>query len=239
MKGFTVIHENDDFLAVNKEPGMLTIPDRFNSYLPSLYSSLSRQYEKIYVVHRLDKETSGLLLFAKNEDSHKYLSQLFEHRKVQKHYLAFVMGSMPQGEGEIQEPIAEHPYKKGMMVVNKKGKPSLTRYIVRENFQLYSLVDFEIATGRTHQIRVHAGFIGHPILGDATYGQGDPVFLSGFKKKYRLSANQEKELPILERMALHSHTLEFTGAQGQPYRMEAPLPKDMRALLQQLKKNIR
>lgn len=235
---YQILFENNDFLAVNKPSGMLTIPDRFNSFLPSLYSLLGKEYGRIFIVHRLDKDTSGLLLFAKNETAHRYLSQLFEQRQIEKHYLAIVQGSLPEETGEINEPIIEHPYRKGEMMVAKKGKPSLTKFIVKEDFRLYSLVDFEISTGRTHQIRVHARHIGHPIVGDTVYGKGEPILLSSFKKKYRLSENQEQELPLLNRLALHSSRLKFDWTDGQTYNLEAPLPKDMKALLNQLKKNI-
>ena len=123
MKALSIIFENEDFIAVNKEPGMLTIPDRHDDAQLSLYKILTKKYGKIFIVHRLDKDTSGLILFAKNENAHKYLSQLFEHRKIEKKYLGIVNGSMPQNSGSINEPIAEHPVKKGQMIVNRKGKP--------------------------------------------------------------------------------------------------------------------
>ena len=236
MKGFTIIFENDDFVAVNKDSGILTIPDRHDDTKQSLFKSLTDKYGKIYIVHRLDRDTSGLILFAKNEETHKYLSQLFEHRKIEKHYLGIVRGSMPEKSGTINEAIAEHPYKKGEMMVMAKGKPSITDYEVMEDYGIYSLVNFNIHSGRTHQIRIHTKHIGHPIACDETYGDGKPVLLSSFKKKYKLSANEEEERPILHRLALHSYQLSFVGADSKKYELTAPLPKDMRALLQQLKK---
>lgn len=236
MKGYSIIFENDDFIAVDKASGMLTIPDRHDETLINLYKILTRQYKKIFIVHRLDRDTSGLILFAKNETTHKYLSQLFEQRKIEKNYLGIVRGSMPIQKGTINEPIAEHAFRKGEMAINKKGKPSLTDYEVMEDYGIYSLVHFDIHSGRTHQIRVHTKFIGHPIACDMVYGDGIPVLLSSFKKKYKLSRHDEEERPIINRLALHSHRLIFTGQDGHQYHLEAPLPKDMRALLQQLKK---
>ena len=237
MKGLTIVFENDDFIAVNKEAGMLTIPDRHDDTQLSLYKILNQKYGKIFIVHRLDRDTSGLILFAKNEATHKYLSQLFEQRNIQKKYLGIVRGSMPEKKGSINEPIAEHPVKKGMMAINKKGKPSLTNYEVLEDYGIYSLVQFEIQSGRTHQIRVHTKSLGHPIICDEMYGDGKPILLSSFKKKYKLSQNELEERPIISRLALHSFILHFKDIHHKDFFLEAPLPKDMRALLQQLKKN--
>ena len=224
-------------LPLNKEPGMLSIPDRHDDTQLSLYKILTQKYGKIFVVHRLDRDTSGLILFAKNEATHRYLSQLFEKRKIEKKYLGIVRGSMPETTGSVNEPIAEHPVKKGMMAIHKKGKPSLTNYQVLEDYGIYSLVEFDIQSGRTHQIRVHAKALGHPIICDEMYGDGKPIFLSSFKKKYKLSNGELEERPIISRLGLHSFSLDFKGEKGKAFSLEAPLPKDMKALLQQLKKN--
>lgn len=237
MKGLSLISENKDFIAINKEAGMLTIPDRHDETQASLYKILNQKYGKIFIVHRLDRDTSGLILFAKNETAHKYFSQLFEQRNIEKKYLGIVRGSMPERNGSINEPIGEHPVKKGVMTISKKGKASLTNYEVLEDFGIYSLVQFEIQSGRTHQIRVHTKSIGHPVICDEIYGDGKPVLLSSFKKKYKLSDNELEERPLISRLALHSASLHFTDRYGEEFFLKAPLPKDMKALLQQLKKN--
>ena len=237
VKGVSIVFENEDFIAVNKPSGMLTIPDRHDETQLSLYKILLQQYGKIFIVHRLDRDTSGLVLFAKNEASHKYLSQLFENRNIEKIYLGIIRGSLPDKSGSINEVIAEHPLLKGVMTVSKKGKPSLTDYKVMEDYGIYSLVEFNIHSGRTHQIRVHTKFAGHPIACDPVYGDGKPVLLSSFKKKYKLSLHDEEERPLINRLALHSYQLNFKDAHGNVHALEAPLPKDMKALLQQLKKN--
>lgn len=237
MKALSIIFENDDFVAINKESGMLTIPDRHDDTQLSLYKILNQLYGKIFIVHRLDRDTSGLILFAKNETSHKYFSQIFEQRNIEKKYLGIVRGSMPDKNGSINEPIGEHPVKKGVMAITKKGKPSLTNYEVLEDYGIFSLVQFEIQSGRTHQIRVHAKSIGHPIICDSVYGDGKPVLLSSFKKKYKLSQNELEERPIISRLGLHSFSLDFRDIHQKEFLLEAPLPKDMKALLQQLKKN--
>ena len=133
--------------------------------------------------------------------------------------------------------IMEHPVKRGTMVINKKGKASITDYEVLESFRFFSWMKFQIHTGRTHQIRVHMQSLGHPIVCDEIYGDGKPVFLSSLKKNYHLSKNEEAERPILSRLALHSWKLKFILKEKE-YDLEAELPKDLRALLQQLRKNV-
>ncbi len=237
MKGFSIIFENEDFIAIDKSAGMLTIPDRHDDNQLSLYKILLKQYKQIFIVHRLDRDTSGLVLFAKNEHAHRYLSQLFEKRNIEKIYLGVIKGSLQEKEGSINEAIAEHPSLKGVMTVNKKGKPSSTEYRILEDFGIYSLAQFKIHSGRTHQIRVHLKFSGHPIACDPIYGDGKPILLSSFKKKYKLSLHEEAERPLVNRLALHSYRLIFKDAHGDMQSLEAPIPKDLKALLQQLKKN--
>lgn len=224
-------------VAINKSPGMLSIPDRFDERKFSLYHFLKQRYPEIFVVHRLDRDTSGVIVFAKNSSSHKHLSQIFEKRQVQKIYLGIVVGSMMDKEGVIEQPIAEHPYLKGTMVISKKGKSSRTKFSVVEDLGRYSLVSFEIETGRTHQIRVHMKFAQHPIAVDAMYGDGKPVYLSSFKKKFQLGYNDESERPIINRLALHSRQMKFKKADGREIHLQSEMPKDMKALLYQLKKN--
>lgn len=230
-----IIFENDFFVAINKPAGMLSIPDREGKE-PSLKSWLREKYGNIWVVHRLDRDTSGVIIFAKDEVTHQYLSKVFEERTVEKIYAGLVQGALAEPKGSVDLPIMEHPVKPNTMVVNKHGKASLTDYEVLEELGLYSLVQFRIHTGRTHQIRVHMQALGHPIVCDDTYGDGKPVFISSFKRSYKLSKNEEHERPILNRLALHSQLLHFQDAQGEFHTLEAPLPKDIRALLQQLKK---
>lgn len=231
------LFEDNDLLIVNKPAGLLVIPDRFNSALPSLNKLLERKLDQqLWVVHRLDRETSGVICFAKNEETHKYLSKLFQERDISKHYLGLVNGRLIPEEGRIEKAIIEHPHVKGKMVTAKKGKASITDYKALEQWPLYSLVEFRIHTGRTHQIRVHMQSIGHPIVCDELYGDGKPFFLSGIKRKYRLSENEEAERPLLSRLALHASRLEFTKEDGTEIKMEAPLPKDIAACVKQLNK---
>jgi 23S rRNA pseudouridine1911/1915/1917 synthase len=235
---FDIIFENEHFIAINKPSGLLSIPDRFGKD-PSLKTILQEQFGKIYTVHRIDRDTSGLIIFAKDETTHKDLSQKFEGRDVEKYYLGLVNGTMMNRDGTIDVPIMEAPGKTTLMITNKKGKPSITNYNVLDEFGLYSMVQFQILTGRTHQIRVHAKYIGNPIVCDELYGDGQPVLLSSIKRKFKLSKNELEERPLLNRLALHSSQLKFTDAEGTRHELEAPLSKDLKALITQLKKNTR
>ncbi len=231
-----IVFENENFVAINKPAGLLSIPDRTQSE-PSLKDMLLTKYGTIFTVHRIDKDTSGMIVFAKNDSTHKFLSQAFEERKVEKYYQGIAHGSPAEKKGTIDAPISEHLIQKGLMVIHRNGKPSVTDYEVIEDYKSYSLLQFQLHTGRTHQIRVHCKNIGHPLACDDLYGDGKPVLLSSIKKKYKLGKHDEEERPMLSRLALHSYCLKFTDAAGQVFNLIAALPKDMRALLQQLKKH--
>lgn len=229
-----IIFENDQFIAINKPAGLLSIPDRLGQEI-SLKQLLKERYGNIYTIHRLDKDTSGIIVFAKDEDTHKQLSQLFEGREVEKYYVGLVQGIPMNSNGSIDAAIMEHPGKTAKMITHAKGKASLTDYEVLESFRLYSWVRFHIHTGRTHQIRVHMQHMGHSIVCDDIYGDPKPVLLSALKKKFKLSKTAEEEKPLLSRLALHSHLLKF-DLDGKRYELEAEVPKDLRAALQQLRK---
>jgi 23S rRNA pseudouridine1911/1915/1917 synthase len=232
-----VLFEDDDLIVVNKPAGLLVIPDRFNAELPALNRMLEQSLgKKIWVVHRLDRDTSGVICFAKNEETHRYLSILFQEHEVNKYYAGLVSGKIRPTEGRIESPIAEHPVQKGKMIVSKKGKLAVTDYKVAEEWPLYSLVQFQIHTGRTHQIRVHMQSIGHPLLCDELYGDGKALFLSSFKRKYHASKNEESERPLMNRLALHAYRLDFVKQDGTNVCVDAGLPKDMAATVNQLNK---
>jgi len=216
---------------------MLSIPDRMQSET-SLKDILLEKYGAIFTVHRLDKDTSGIIIFAKTEAAHKYFSRLFEERKIEKYYQGLVLGSPAEKKGTLDAPISEHPLQKGLMVVHRNGKPSVTDYEVVEEHKSFSLLQFQLHTGRTHQIRVHCKNMGHPLACDELYGDGKPILLSSIKKKFKLSRHDEEERPMLNRLALHSWRLKFTDADGKQIDLQAELPKDIRALLQQLRKNL-
>lgn len=231
-----IIAENDHFIVINKPPGLLSIPDREGKEI-SLKELLQQKYGQIFTVHRLDRETSGIIVFAKDPETHKFLSQAFEERTVEKYYVGIVNGTLPEKQKTIDAAIRENMVKRGVMLIHKNGKPAVTDYEVLEEFGKFSFVQFRIHTGRTHQIRVHMQYVGHPLVCDELYGDGIPVKISSFKRNYKLSKNEEEEKPILARTGLHAQRLHFTDMQGNEYDLTAEMPKDMRALLQQLRKN--
>lgn len=234
---FDILYEDADVVAINKPAGMLTLPDRHDQELQSLRGILQKLYGKIFIVHRLDKETSGVMVFAKHEGAHKYLSGLFEGRDIEKIYTGLVIGKPLEDAGTIDAPLAENTSRLGTMIIHKRGKPSQTDFTVLQRFSQYSLLQFTLHTGRTHQIRVHCKHIGHSIVCDNVYGDGKPVLLSAIKKKFRLSKNEEEERPLLNRLALHASRLSFIKMNGESLKLVAPLQKDMHAVINQLEKN--
>src|ERR1700759_3424323 len=136
-----ILYDDADLVIVNKPPGLLVIPDRFNSALPSLNRILeARLGQQVWIVHRLDRDTTGGICFAKNEEAHKYLSLLFQERGINKYYMGLLNGRVIPEEGRIEKAIIEHPHVKGKMITAKKGKASITDYKVLEQWPLYSLV---------------------------------------------------------------------------------------------------
>lgn len=234
----TIIFEDDDIIVLNKPAHYLTIPDRFVAERPNLTSFLKNTLEEVFVVHRLDKETSGVIIFAKNAAAHRNLSMQFEARTVDKIYLALVEGTVHKEKGEINQPIANNMRDKGRMIIASRGKPSLTLYQVVERFKNYTLVEANIKTGRTHQVRVHFEVIGYPLAVDSLYGRKDAFLLSEVKmKKYRKSKDVFEERPLMSRTTLHAAKVTFNHpSTNEPLTFEAELPKDFRAVLNQLRK---
>ncbi len=231
-----IVGETSDYVLVNKPAGMLSIPDRAQSAV-SLRDLLLQRMDAVFTVHRLDRDTSGLLLFAKNETAHRYYSQLFEKREVEKYYVGIVLGKPATETGIIDAPITEHLTEKGKMVVHRQGKSSQTGYEFLEGNHRYALMKFRLYTGRTHQIRVHCKHIGHPLACDPLYGDGKPLLLSEIKKKYKLSQHELEERPVLDRVALHAYRLQFLDQAGVMQQAEAPLPKAFTAWMTQLAKS--
>jgi len=237
MSRLEILHEDEQILVVLKPAGLLTIPDRLGND-DSVQARLERDFGKIFVVHRLDRETSGLLCFARTEAAHRHLSMQFEHHSVGKYYLVLVDGVMQQATGEIDKPIGPHPAIPGKMAVSKQGKASFTAYRALEHFKQFTLVEAQLKTGRTHQIRVHFQSIGYPLAVDALYGRRDAFFLSEIKgKKYRTGKFSEEERPLMARTSLHAARLSFDHPEsGKRMEFTAELPKDFNAVLNQLRK---
>jgi RluA family pseudouridine synthase len=174
---------------------------------------------------------------ARTREAHAHLSQQFEARDVEKVYLALVDGVPEVEEGEIDEPIVPHPAKVGRMLVSNRGKFARTDYKVMERLGKFSLLGVQIFTGRTHQIRVHLAYIGHPLLVDPFYGWRTEFMLSEVKGRRYNKGKHETERPLLSRTPLHASRLGFRHpASGEMVRFKAELPKDMRAMVKQLGK---
>lgn len=223
-------------MAIQKPSGWLSIPDRHDPELPSIKSWLESKGEKVFIVHRIDRDTSGLLLIARNEAAHKYYNGLFQNRSLKKYYYGLVTGSFEEDEGVYDQPIEEHPTIPGKMRVGRKGKAAITHYQVEERFRGYTWIRFQIETGRTHQIRVHLQNVGHSLVCDPLYGSKDPILLSVFKKKFKLSKSDEEERPLLDRLALHASSVELIDMDQKELTLTAPLSKDLETTLKQLRK---
>ncbi|MEM9836590.1 MAG: RluA family pseudouridine synthase [Bacteroidota bacterium] len=233
-----ILHQDDHLVVVAKPAGLLSVPDRFDPELPSLSHLLSRRIGTTALpVHRLDRPTSGLLVFAKTTDAQRHLTKQFEERTVEKIYTAIVEGRPRDPRGSIDQALAPHPAKLGRMMVSAKGKSAQTKYQVIDFFGNTSLLEIELLTGRTHQIRVHLAYIGHPLLVDPFYGNHSEFKLSSLKgRRYNLKRG-EVERPLLARVPLHAGRLSFTHpATEERLTFSAELPKDMRATVAQLKK---
>lgn len=231
----SLVRETDAWVAINKPAGLLSIPDR-KGVEPSLKTLLREKYGEIFTVHRLDRDTSGLIVFAKTAAAHKWLSSRFEERKTKKIYHGLVKGCPPHASGTILAPIAPHPAHDGTMIVHRQGKTAETDYQLLQDHGAWGWMEFRIHTGRTHQIRVHMKDLGYPILCDPVYGDGKALYVSSFRPGYNLSRHEEEERPILSRLALHASLLGFEDEDGTWVELEAPLAKDLRATLQQLSK---
>lgn len=234
MSKLNLIYKDQDILVINKEAGMLSIPDRYDPLKPNLYSLLERKYGKVWTVHRLDKDTSGVILFALNEQAHRALSMDFEDRKVDKIYHAFVHGKPPLEEGKIEVDLTKR--QDGKMLVSTRGKRSVSYFRIKESFQYHSLLELKLLTGRTHQARVHCQYLGCPLIVDSLYGGDEGFYVSSIKRNYSISKGKE-ERPLISRTPLHAARLSIQHPQrGEKHSFEAEWPKDLRALHNQLQK---
>lgn len=227
-----VVFEDDDLVVVNKPAGLVVHPGA-GVASGTLANALAYHFEQLSgragatrpgLVHRLDKDTSGLIVVAKKEDVHEKLADQFRDREVFKSYVALAHGSVTNDSGRIEEPLARDPRHRTRMAVVRGGRPALSLYRVRKRFERFTLLDVEIKSGRTHQIRVHLQWLKHPVVGDETYGDG--------RDKTVQNAVVRAAIAKLGRLFLHAEQLGFrhprTGAQ---LRFNAPIPGELTALL--------
>lgn len=232
-----IIFQDDILVVFNKPSGLPVIPERWYPDWPCLRTiATARLQVPIWVVHRLDAGTSGLVLFAKTAAAHRELCRQFAQHQVEKIYLALVKGEVNEETMTIQHPLASNPRRPGVMMIARHGKPAVTVVRVLEKFRGVTLVEAQPQTGRQHQIRVHLQALGHPLLVDPIYSQTETFFLSTLKTNFRLKEG-EKEQPLIRRLTLHASSLRFQH----PERKEnmilvAPEPKDLQAVLKNLRK---
>lgn len=238
-----IIYEDSDLLVVNKKAGMVIHPAAGN-YSHTLVNALLFHCKDLSgingilrpgIVHRLDKNTSGLLVVAKNDFAHLSLAEQIKNRALLREYIAIAWGHMPAQEGTIEAPIGRASKdRKKMTVTRVKGRESLTEYKVLERFNLCDLLSIRLKTGRTHQIRVHLSYLNHPVLGDPEYG-GRQKWLKGIYDQERPLA--QKLLSIIERQALHAKKLGFVHPRTKEYQeFDSPLPEDIESVLALLRR---
>jgi len=260
-----VLYEDAALLALDKPGGVMVAPDTYDKQKPNLMSAVhralgtpaawvrERHLNFLANVHRLDADTSGVLLLAKTREALRAVAKQFHDRTVGKGYLALVAGVPAEDEFAVEMQIGPHPARPWLQTERRHGgKRTLTRFRVLERFRLpflrsqskgpslgaVALVQCEPETGRTHQIRVHLQHAGHPILGDALYGGGSrsTLLLSQLKPGYKPHAN-EAERPLLGRLALHAERLVVVHpVSGTPLELVAPLPKDFQVALKYLRR---
>jgi RluA family pseudouridine synthase len=243
-----VLFEDEHLLALDKPSGLLTSPDRYDPQRPNLMKLLhagiaeakpwarERHLEYLMNAHRLDLETSGIILLAKNKPTLVHLADLFGSEKPRKQYLALAQGAPAENQFEVNAALAPHPTRLGLMRVDpKRGKRSRTTFEVLERFSGWSFLKCEPLTGRTHQIRVHLRHAGLPLVGDSLYG-GRPLFLSRLKRDYEPKKN-ESEKPLIGRVALHAEALTLPHpATGELLTITAPQPKDLTVAVKYLRR---
>ncbi len=238
-----ILFQDESLLAVDKPPDLRVIPDRWQEHLPNLRDMLSAQFHKksaqhtqsVWVVHRIDADTSGVVLFAKSAEAHRLLNHAFQENQVSKVYVAVVEGTPSPAEGRIDLPLSG--WQKGGVKIDNSGKPAVTRYRVVERFRQHSLLEVYPETGRTHQIRVHLQAVGHPLAVDPLYHRVKRITISRFKRSAQPKFRDEEEPALISRLTLHAASLEFRHPfTSRNIRIEAELPKDLLALLKALRK---
>jgi 23S rRNA pseudouridine955/2504/2580 synthase/23S rRNA pseudouridine1911/1915/1917 synthase len=229
-----IIYQNENILVVNKPAGILVIPDRDICESETLVGILKNHLkQKLWVVHIIDRDTSGILVFAKNHETYRNISLQFENSKVRNKYIALLSGVLEENQGTVKKPLIIS----GRDVrIDIAGKESITDFKVLENFRSYTLVSVLPLTSRRHQIRIHFWSLGHPLAIDGEYGTSDPIFLSSFKRNYKIKKGKT-ENPLISRLTLHAVALTLTlPGSSEEKTFEAALAKDFEVAIRQLRK---
>lgn len=237
---FEVISCDDDIIVVSKRSGLLVARDRYDSTAERLDMLLESRFGRVFAVHRIDRDTSGIVVYARNESAHTALSLQFQERRVQKTYRCLVYGRPPWETLHSASPLKPDADKAHRTVAVKSGgKPSVTDFRVLARCGPYTWLEASPKTGRTHQIRAHLAEAGIYIVCDKLYRPGaKPLYLSDVKRAWR--GDEEAERPLLNRLALHAYKIAFTHpATGLPVEFIAPFPRDMEAARRQLSKIFR
>lgn len=230
-----VLYKDEYILAVNKPSGFLSSPDRYDLEAKAVSRELEMEHGRLWSVHTLDIDTSGILVFARNETAHRALSVLFEEREVKSIYHAVIAGRPSWTETVCDLSLTPDGDRMHRTIIDGAGKPSFTGFHVLGCHSKMAIVEAMPKTARAHQIRIHLAALGYPIACDSLYGDGKPVFLSKIKKKWK--GDDERERPLIIRTALHAFSIEFCHPSTHAtVRIEAPYPKDFKALVLQLRK---
>lgn len=228
-----ILFENQDYFVINKPSGIATLDERKDEFASSILRMAKEYSSDAQVGHRLDKETTGALVIAKNPEAYRHISMQFEHRETAKRYHAVVEGMFDWDGMLVNLPIL--PLKDGKVVIDRAaGKQAETWFRTLQVYKNYTLVECIPITGRMHQIRIHLCCLKAPIVADEMYGAKD-IYLSDLKKNFHLKKDTE-ELPLIKRVALHAHSLTFNLMDGNPITVEAHYPKDFHVLVKQLEK---
>ncbi len=229
-----IVFEDDDIIVINKPSGMVVHPapgnesgTLVNALLYHCKGSLSGINGVIRpgIVHRIDKDTSGLLVVAKNDESHVFLSSLLKDHGIKRVYHAIVVGHYKENGGTVNAPIGRHPVDRKKMAVVAGGREAITHYEVIEEYPSFTYARFQLETGRTHQIRVHTSYIGHPIIGDEVYGGGKTTF-------------EKNNKALLDGQILHAKILSFPHPRTKEIvTFECELPDNFQKLLEKLRNN--